>query len=468
MSEARNLFSVLRQSADPATADAIEKLVQDAPDRALCRVNVLDFAAKAGLDEERAIAAFLHAARLGIFELAWNVLCPGCGGVLDTSATLKSVDQDEYACALCASGYQPTLDEMVEVTFTVSRRVRKIAAHDPDELPLPEYFRQIFWGSGIDVPDDFEQLIEEIVLDTVELPPGEKALLSLQLPAEFVILTDPVTHATQFIDVKGEPTRDRQSYSLVIDKLRAPTGTITLRPGPLRLSLENRTDRRVLPGLWVAGDKLHDLMGRRRPFLTAKRLLTNQVFRDVYGTDTIDVEQRLKITSLTFLFTDLRGSTELYERVGDLAAFDLVRAHFQVLNEIVAAEAGAVVKTIGDAVMATFPTPDRALAAALRMREAMHRLNDGRNGHDLLLKIGIHEGPCLAVVLNDRQDYFGTTVNIAARVQALADSRAILATGPVVTHERASALLEDGGLKPVPQRRALRGITEELAVYEIP
>ena len=468
MSEARNLFSVLRQSADPATADAIEKLVQDAPDRALCRVNVLDFAAKAGLDEERAIAAFLHAARLGIFELAWNVLCPGCGGVLDTSATLKSVDQDEYACALCASGYQPTLDEMVEVTFTVSRRVRKIAAHDPDELPLPEYFRQIFWGSGIDVPDDFEQLIEEIVLDTVELPPGEKALLSLQLPAEFVILTDPVTHSTQFIDVKGEPTRDRQSHSLVIDKLRAPTGTITLRPGPLRLSLENRTDRRVLPGLWVAGDKLHDLMGRRRPFLTAKRLLTNQVFRDVYGTDTIDVEQRLKITSLTFLFTDLRGSTELYERVGDIAAFDLVRAHFRVLNEIVAAEAGAVVKTIGDAVMATFPTPDRALAAALRMREAMHRLNDGRNGNDLLLKIGIHEGPCLAVVLNDRQDYFGTTVNIAARVQALADSRAILATRPVVTHERASALLEDGGLKPVPQRRALRGITEELAVYEIP
>ena len=471
MSEARNLFSVLRQSADPATADAIEKLVQDAPDRALCRVNVLDFAAKAGLDEERAIAAFLHAARLGIFELAWNVLCPGCGGVLDTSATLKSVDQDEYACALCASGYQPTLDEMVEVTFTVSRRVRKIAAHDPDELPLPEYFRQIFWGSGIDVPDDFEQLIEEIVLDTVELPPGEKALLSLQLPAEFVILTDPVTHSTQFIDVKGEPTRDRQSHSLVIDKLRAPTGTITLRPGPLRLSLENRTDRRVLPGLWVAGDKLHDLMGRRRPFLTAKRLLTNQVFRDVYGTDTIDVEQRLKITSLTFLFTDLRGSTELYERVGDLAAFDLVRAHFQILNEIVATEAGAVVKTIGDAVMATFPTPDRAVAAALRMRDAMNRLKNGDNGrdsHDLLLKIGIHEGPCLAVVLNDRQDYFGTTVNIAARVQALADSRAILATGPVVTHPQASTLLASSGLSPVPQLRALRGIAGELPVYEIP
>src|SRR5690606_25673180 len=119
-------------------------------------------------------------------------------------------------------------------------------------------------------------------------------------------------------------------------------------------------------------------------------------------TDALDIDQCLKISSLTFLFTDLRGSTRLYERVGDLAAYDLVRAHFQVLNEIVATEAGAVVKTIGDAVMATFPTPDRAVAAALRMREAMHRLSAEHGGAaDLLLKIGIHEGPCLVVTLNE-------------------------------------------------------------------
>jgi len=468
MSEAKTLFAVLHQSADRRAAAAIEELVRDAPDRALCRVNVLDFAAKTDIDEERATAAFLHAARLGLFELSWNVLCPGCGGVLDTSTTLKSVNKEEYLCALCAAGYHPTLDEMVEVTFTVSRRVRRIAAHDPHELPFAEYFRQIFWGSGIDVPDDFEQLIEEIVLDAVELSPGEKALLSLQLPADFVIIIDPVTHGTQFLDVKGDPTRERQNLSIVFDKLRAPTGTVTVRPGPLRLSLENHTDTRVLPGLWIAGDKLHELLGRRRPFLTAKRLLTNQVFRDLYGTDTIDIDQRLKITSLTFLFTDLKGSTELYERVGDLIAFDLVNAHFRVLHEIVAGEAGAGVKTIGDAVMATFPTPDRAVAAALRMREAMRAFNEARSRDDLLLKIGIHEGPCLAVVLNERQDYFGTTVNIAARVQALADSRTILATGPVVTHPEASTLLQTSGLKPVSQRRALRGITDEVAVYEIP
>src|SRR5438874_10332055 len=190
MSEAGNLFMLLRQSADADAAGAIEELVRDSPDHALSRVNVVDFATKAGLDQERTIAAFLHAARLGIFELSWNVLCPGCGGVLDTSTTLKSVNKEEYDCALCAAGYRPTLDEMVEVTFTVSRRVRRIAAHDPHELPFAEYFRQIFWASGINIPDYFEQLVEEIVLDQVELPPGEKALLSLQLPAEFVIVVD--------------------------------------------------------------------------------------------------------------------------------------------------------------------------------------------------------------------------------------------------------------------------------------
>ena len=466
--EAEALFAVLRQSASAAVVSAIEALVEEAPDPALCRVNVLRFAADHGLDEEAAIATFLHAARLGIFELSWNVVCPGCGGVLGEGATLKTVGHDDYVCALCASGYEPSLDQMVEVTFTVSRRIRRIAAHDPQELPFVEYFRQIFWASAMDLPDDLDRVVESLTLDTLELPAHEKAQLSLQLPAEFLIIFEPVTHAAQFIDVKGEPTRERQNLSVVFTGLKAPTTTIEMRPGPLRLSFENRTGERLLPGLWIAGDELHHLLDLRHPFLSAKRLLTNQIFRDLYGTDTLDAEQRLKITSLTFLFTDLKGSTALYERVGDLAAFDLVRAHFHVLHEIVAAETGAIVKTIGDAVMATFHSPDHAVAAALKMREAMQRLNDERGSEDLLLKIGIHEGPCLAVVLNDRQDFFGQTVNIASRVQGLATSQAICATGPVVENAQTTTLLAARGLVPIAEQRELRGITDEYAVYEIP
>ena len=446
----------------------MEALIRNGTDRELCRVNVLDFAAKRGLDEERVIAAFLHAARVGIFELSWNVLCPGCGGVLDATATLRSIHKEAYECALCAAGYEPTLDEMVEVTFTVSPQVRRIAAHDPNTLPIWDYFRQIFWSSGIDLPGNFEELIDEITIDAVELPPGERALISLQLPAEFVIVFEPVTHAAQFLDVKGEPTRERQTLLITYNKVRAPTGTMALRPGPLRLSIDNRTDVRVLPSVWIAGDLLHDLLGKRKPFLTAKRLLSNQTFRDIYRTDTLDVDQGLKITSLTFLFTDLKGSTGLYERVGDLVAYDLVRAHFRLLQEIVASEAGAVVKTIGDAVMATFSTPDRALAAALRMRDAIPDIKDSSGVEELLLKIGIHEGPCLAVTLNDRLDYFGQTVNIAARVQGLAVSTSIFATGPVVEHPVSAKLLSTAGLTPEAQRAALRGIADEMTVYEIP
>jgi class 3 adenylate cyclase len=464
MSDIKALFDTLRAAADPQVVSAIEALVSDGSDRELCRVNVLSFAAKHGLDEEKAVGGFLHAARLGLFELSWNVLCPGCGGVLDAMHTLKSVRKDNYDCALCAAGYEPTLDEMVEVAFTVSPRVRRIAAHDPQLLPILEYFLQLFWGSGVDLPEEgLEEIIDEITLDAIELEAGEKASMSLQLPAEFIIVFEPVTHAAHFIDVKGEATRDRQSLAMIFNKTHAPTGTTEMRPGPLRLSFDNRTDQRTLPSVWIADDKLHHLLGKRKPFLTAKRLLTNQTFRDIYRTDTLDVDQGLKITSLTFLFTDLKGSTALYDRVGDMVAYDLVREHFRVLGEIVASEAGAVVKTIGDAVMATFPTPDRALAAALRMRDSVSNIKN-----DLLIKIGIHEGPCLAVTLNDRLDYFGQTVNIAARVQSLADSRAIFATKPVIDNPQVSAIIERNKLKLTEQNAALRGVADRMTVYQIP
>ena len=468
MSEAKALFDVLRQSADGDAVVAIERLIQDGSDRDLTRINVLEFAKRTAINEEKSIAAFLHAARLGIFDLSWNMLCPGCGGVLDAGTTLKTFDHDRYDCALCSAGYEPTLDEMVEVTFTVNSRVRKVEAHDPDSLPFTEYCRQVFFGSGMDLPDDLETHMSDFCMETLELPPGDKAIVSLQLPAEFVIIFDPVTHGVQFIDVKGEPTRERQALTVVFNNVKAPTGTLEMRPGPLRLALENKTNRRVLPGVWIANHALHDMMGKRRPFLTAKRLLTNQTFRDIYRTDTLDVDQRLKITSLTFLFTDLKGSTDLYERVGDLVAYDMVRAHFRVLHEIVAAQSGAVVKTIGDAVMATFATPDRAVAAALAMRDAMRALNAEGKQEDLTLKIGMHEGPCLAVMLNDRLDYFGQTVNIAARVQGLAVSRSIFATQAVVGNSEAAERIGEAGLTPVPHQALLRGIADQHTVYEIP
>jgi class 3 adenylate cyclase len=469
MTNTQAQFSVLKQAVDPSVADAIQHLIETGEDHELNRINLLDFSKHTGLDEERVISGFLHASRLGLFDLTWNVLCPGCGGVLDAHSTLKSLRHDDYHCGLCASGYEASVDEQVEVAFTVSPQVRRIAAHDPNALPIWDYFKQVFWSSGVDFNEEsFASLSNDVVLKALELPAGDKTVLSLQLPAQFIIVFEPVTHAARFIDVQGEPTEELQHLSLTYDQAHVPVKTTTLRPGPLQLTLDNRAGVRVLPSVLVAADALHHLIGKRKPFITAKRMLTNQTFRDVYKADNLNIDQRLKITSLTFLFTDLKGSTALYERVGDLAAFDLVRAHFHVLLEIIGAEKGAVVKTIGDAVMATFIKPEHALAAGLRIRAAMEALNTERGTRDLVVKIGIHEGPCLAVMLNERQDYFGQTVNIAARVQGLSTSHAIHITGPVIDAPAVAAILDKEAITPIQKQAALRGIADKIVVYEIP
>ena len=131
MAEAIALWDLLRQTADPDAVAALKTAVDSDADRAVNRINPLAFAAARGLDEEAVIGSLVHAARLGLFDMSWNMLCPGCGGVLETSAALKTLNRDQYFCSLCVAENEPTLDQLIEVTFTVNPRVRRIAAHDP-------------------------------------------------------------------------------------------------------------------------------------------------------------------------------------------------------------------------------------------------------------------------------------------------------------------------------------------------
>src|ERR1700674_583956 len=267
MNEAETLFAALRQSTGDDVVAMLERMVRDAPDHALNKINALDLAAKEGVGEERLIAALLNAVSLGMFEMSWNVMCLSCAGVLSANKSLKTLDRAQYNCAFCAAGYETTLDNLVEVTFTVSPRVRKIAAHSPDELSAAEYYRQIWWSSAIDLPADLEKLLAEVTLEIVDLPPGERAILSLQLPKGTLIVFDPVTHPAQFLDVSGEEASERQNLSVIFNKVQVPVDTVALRPGPLRLALENRTESRVLPSIWVANQALDDLLKRRKPIL---------------------------------------------------------------------------------------------------------------------------------------------------------------------------------------------------------
>ena len=221
--------------------------------------------------------------------------------MLDTHDTLKSLRGDDYHCGLCACGYEPSVDEQVEVAFTVSPKVRRIGAHDPNSLPLWNTTSRCSGvRASISTGSRSRRWSTRCRSIALELPAGERAVLSLQLPPQFIIVFEPVTHSAHFIDVQGEPTKERQQLSLIFNKSHPPTGTIAMHPGPLRLALDNQAGVRTLPTVFIAGDGLHTMLGKRRPFLTAKRMLSNQTFRDVFKADNLHIDQRLKITSLNF------------------------------------------------------------------------------------------------------------------------------------------------------------------------
>jgi len=117
--------------------------------------------ATAGIDERSGHRSLLNAVGLGMFEDDMERECgPSCAGVLSANKSLKTLDRAQLSLRFLRRGYETTLDNLVEVNFTVSPRVRKMRPHTPDELSAPDTFRQIFWSSAIDLPDDLEKLLD--------------------------------------------------------------------------------------------------------------------------------------------------------------------------------------------------------------------------------------------------------------------------------------------------------------------
>ena len=201
------------------------------------------------------------------------------------------------------------------------------------------------------------------------------------------------------------------------------------------------------------------------PYLTGKHLLTSQTFRSLFRSEVVGGAQGLAIRDIALLFTDIRGSTALYQRIGDLNAFQLVQQHFDLLRETTVRHGGAIVKTIGDAVMAAYPDAALAVGAALEMRGAIDRFNEGQPERPVALKIGIHHGAAIAVTLNDELDYFGQTVNIASRVQEMADAAEIWITEDVWRYPGVESLL--GRYSAEPRTAEFRGIERPMTVVRI-
>jgi class 3 adenylate cyclase len=297
------------------------------------------------------------------------------------------------------------------------------------------------------------------------LPPGETTRLELEFGEGTILGASPEGKSALLFSVTGPQSAASQVAHVPYEKDVTGFTTREIAPGTVTFEVENVTSERgtfviafLPPGVDASSAPLHFV-----PFLTGKRLLATQAFRDLFRSEIIQASEGIGVKDIALLFTDLKGSTALYDLIGDLNAFSLVQQHFERLQDVTVRHNGAIIKTIGDAVMAAFLSPADAVAAALAMRAEIAASNRGRPDRELVLKIGVHKGAAIAVTLNERLDYFGQTVNIAARVQNLAEADEIYISEDIHEAEGVSALLEP--LKVESKISKLRGVNRDLRVF---
>jgi class 3 adenylate cyclase len=352
----------------------------------------------------------LQAVKAGLLELRWDLLCPGCRGAKVWSSTLDRLPDGAH-CASCNIDYEREFSRNVEASFRPAVAIRP--------LENGEY---CMWGP-MSVPHVKAQIALEPGQDRqvpIDLAAGPYRIRSLE-PGPGIELDWPGDEAGA-----GFP-----SISYTDDGV-----SLAVPAKPSQLYLSNRGNRPVTAIIedrrWV------------QDALTADRLTSLQAFRDLFSEDVLRPGDDVAVGHIALLFTDLKGSTALYRRIGDAAAYRLVRNHFAFLTEVVRDHEGTVVKTIGDAVMAAFIEDRQAVDAALAIQRRVQAFNTENGLTDgLVIKLGIHAGPTIAVTLNDRLDYFGSVVNMAARLQGQSLGGDLVVSETVAADPAASFLLKD-------------------------
>jgi class 3 adenylate cyclase len=340
---------------------------------------------------------------------------------------------------VCSTVFDAGFDTSIEVSFGVNPVIIKPA----------------------DV-DDFAKVIANFDLEpgiNIELERGESHYLKTDLrEGNYFILISGEKKALNLVVVPGRSTETQKVSFEYRDNL--PLLTIAVaKEGPAELVIVNKergkkvmTFARLGPQRWPSAAVVSSL----------------QDFRDLFSSEMLSLNETFSIENLGFLFTDLKGSTEMYERLGDAQAFALVKEHFYIMERLVREHSGAIVKTIGDAVMAVFTDPQDALRTAVGMIEAFDDLETAAKlKNQIIVKVGVHHGPCIAVTLNERIDYFGTTVNIAARVQGLSDGRDVMATGAIFGESNAAEFLRGKGWSSEPFTTSLKGLKSSYQVHKL-
>jgi len=455
---------------DAGLAARLRDIVAASDDWGLFRVNPLRFAAQHGMEPGATLDLFLHAVRVGLFDFAWCFVCPMCGGIEHSHQTVGALvegDAGTYHCTPCDVDAKIELDEFIEVSFTVNASVRALHLDmHADRFAYERYFRTV----SVERSPQMQAFLDANCIDFRAIGPGRVEHVAFAAaPGTYRLISQDV-HDMMELDVAGGESL--QHLDVQVGARRLTPRKAQCGPGEVTLHVHNRTadkvgvilfriDREEIFGIIAAHPNQH------RPSLTGKMLLNNQTFREQFRTQSIGDNLRLQVRSLTILFTDLKGSTAMYDRVGDLTAYSLVRDHFALLRDVVRRHAGAIVKTMGDAIMATFSTPDDGVAAAVEMMTGLDALNARwrRDGLDLGLKVGLHEGPALVIDAEERLDYFGQTVNIAARVQGLASAGEIWLTEAVHASDPVRRRLQTCGLSAHPEVARLKGVGGPVPVF---
>ncbi len=372
----------------------------------VARIRPLALARRLGLDPEQVVAACLYGAREGLFVLMWDILCPICRIPTQVIDTLRAL-REHGKCEACNLNFDLDFANSVEMIFRAHPEVR--------ESELGTYCI----GGPAHSPH---------VAAQVRVAPGERFVLELGLPEGAYRLRGPqLPFAIEFRVQAGAPAR---RWEIRLQSGPQPGLPQTLGTAGQLLALTNDYDQEMVVRI--------ERTAARADALTAARASALALFRELFPGEVLSSGQLFSVATVTLLVTELDEGQSLYERLGDARAFALVHEHFRLLDEIVRRAGGALVKTVDAGILAAFNDTASAVAVACELpgRLAKHEATGS-----LGLRVGVHRGPALVATLNDHLDYFGATVNLAARLPRLAGRGQVVLSDAVTADPQVAAWL---------------------------
>ncbi len=388
----------------------------------------LELARRWHASPDHVVELFLAAAHRGILVMGWDLLCPRCRGAKSRVATLHDLPEGAH-CSSCNIDYQRNFSSNVELTFRPESWLR----------PLPEgEFCLLGPGSAPHVKFQAEVAARSSRTYDVTLEPGSYRFRTVEAGGEAdadISAGDAMPAIiAQGAEIRLEPASNRNAVSI-----RNETGR------PLYFVIEDRN--------WVADA------------LTGDRVIAMPIFRRLCPEQLLRPGDDAEIGRITILFTDLVGSTGLYDSLGDATAYNLVRDHFAFLSERIQRHNGFIVKTVGDAVMAAFAHSDDAVRAALAIQDDVAAFNSANRAGAIALKLGLHSGACIAVTAAGVLDYFGANVNIAARLEHQCAAGEVVVSGAMLDDPATNAALDGRTLHE--DQAILRGFNAPLRFVRV-